>query len=79
MTSPVPQPAIPKSGGYQQEANTFSSITDLFRFFQPRKFQMSTASPPSTNQVKEGEFVFDKTTLKLWTKLDGTMRFVQFT
>lgn len=78
MTSPSPVAPTPKSGGYQQEPNTFSSVTDLFRFFQPKSIQMATASPPSTNQLNEGELVFDKTTLRLWTKLDGTARYVQW-
>ena len=78
--SVLPQPTVPKSGSFQQEANTFSSMGDLFRFFAPKKVRFSKNSPPVLNKdVSEGEFVFDKTALRLYTVADQTLRYVQFT
>lgn len=80
MTSPVPQPSIPKSGGFQREANIFSSFNDLFRFFQPRKMKVSKNSPPVLNvDVTEAEFVWDRTLNRLYTVSNNTLRYVQFT
>jgi hypothetical protein len=74
MSSPTPQPVIPKSGTYNQEANTFSSVTDLYRFFQTKQFKASLSSPPLAKDVNELEFVVDKSALRVYTKIDGTLR-----
>jgi hypothetical protein len=39
----------------------------------------SLSSPPVARDVQEFTFVFDKTLLRLYTKIDGTLRYVQFT
>lgn len=79
MTSPSPQPVVPISGNYAAEPNTFSSINDLYRFFAPLSLKVSKVSPPGMNDVNEMQFTFDKTTLRLWIKVDNTLRYVQFT
>lgn len=79
MSSPNPQPAVPKAGGYQNESSSFASFNDLFRFFQPLAIKVSKNSPPIATDLKEMQWTFDKTTLKLWIKVDGTARYVQFT
>jgi hypothetical protein len=78
--SVLPQPTTNKSGTFQNEGNTFTSMSDLFRFFAPKKMRFSKNSPPVLNKdVTEGEFVFDKTALRLYTVADNTLRYVQFT
>ncbi len=79
MSLPNPQPNVPISGGYKQEANTFSSINDLYRFFEPLTKKVSKNSPPTTNDVNEMTLTFDKTALRLYIKVDGNLRYVQFT
>jgi len=78
--SVLPQPVIPRSGNYDQEANTFSAFGDAFRFFQTRRFKISKNSPPVLNKdVSEGEFVLDKTALRIYTVMDNTLRYIQWT
>ncbi len=79
MSSPNPQPVVSKAGGYTQEPNTFSSINDLYKFFAPLTIRVSKNSPPGLTDVNEMQFCFDKAALRLWIKVDGTLRFVQFT
>lgn len=80
MTSAIPQSSVDKAGGYQREANTFSSFGDLFRFFQPRIMKVSKNSPPVLNvDVTEGTLVWDRTLSRLYTCSNGILRFVQFT
>jgi len=78
--SVLPQPTIPKSGGFQQESNTFSSINDLFRFFAPKKVRFSKVSPPVLNKdITEGEMIIDKTALRVYFVVDQTLRYVALT
>lgn len=80
MSSPVPQNPSPRSGGYQQEPNSFSAFSDLFRFFQPKKVKVSKNSPPVLNvDVFEAEWVWDRTLKRLYTVSDGALRYVAFT
>ena len=80
MTAALPQPIGPKSGDFTREANTFSSINDLFRFFQTKRIKISKNSPPVLNKdITEGELVWDRTALRLYTVSDGALRYVAFT
>jgi hypothetical protein len=80
MTSPAPQPAVSKSGGFQTESGIFTNFNDLYRFFQPRIMKVSKQSPPVLNvDVHEGEIVWDRTANRLYTCSNQTLRFVQFT
>lgn len=79
MSSSIPSPISPKTSNQTNEVSIATSLYDINRFFQPKKFQMATASPPSTNQVKEGEFVIDKTALRIYTKVDGVLRYWSLT
>lgn len=79
MSSPVPKAAVPKSGGYEQEPNSFSAFNDLFRFFQPRKCKISKNSPPVLNiDVSEAEWVWDRTLSRLYTVSNGALKYVAF-
>ena len=80
MTSPAPQPTVNIAGNYQQESNSFTSINDIYRFFQPRIMTISRQSPPVLNvDVHEGELVWDRTANRLYTVSNQTLRYVQFT
>lgn len=52
---------------------------NLMRFFATKKLRASLTSPPLAKDVGELEFVFDKTALRLYTKVDNTLRYVTFT
>lgn len=79
-TSAVPVSPTPKSSGFQDEVSVATSIQDLFRFFQPARLRVSKNSPPVLNvDVTEGQMVWDRTLLRLYTASDNTLRYVQFT
>lgn len=80
MVSPKPAPANPRSGGYFSEVGTFTDMSSLFRFFQPRIMKVSKNSPPVLNvDVREGERCWDRTLNREYTVSNGVLRFVQFT
>lgn len=79
MSSAVPKSPHLKAGTYDAEPSTFGDINSLLRFFATKKLRASLSSPPLAQQVGELEFVFDKTALRLYTKIDGTLRYVVFT
>lgn len=72
------QPVL-KEGGYGSEVSSFGDINNLFKFFATKKLRASLSSPPLAHQVGELEFVYDKTQQRLYTKIDGTLRYVAFT
>lgn len=78
MAQPNPvQPSL-KSGGYGDEISSFTDLNNLLRHFATKKLRPSITTPPLAKDVGELEFVFDKTTLKLWTKVDGVLKSVTF-
>lgn len=80
MSSPKPQPANIKTANQNNEVAIATSISDVNRFFQPRKIRISRNSPPLLNvDIFEAELIFDKTALRLYTVLDQTLRYVQLT
>ena len=80
MVSPVPRNPGGKAGGYANEVATFTDINSLFRFFQPRRMKISKVSPPVLNKdIFEAEIIYDKTLNRLYTVIDQTLRYVQFT
>lgn len=79
MTSPTPQPTVDKSGGFQHETNTFTSLNDAFRFLQPKRIKTSLSSPPLAKDVGEAEIVLDKTALRIYTKVDGNLKYWSLT
>jgi hypothetical protein len=78
MSSAVPKPPILRSGQYDEPA-TFGDIQALHKFMVENHVRPSLSSPPLAYQLGELTFVFDKTLLRLYTKIDGTLRYVQFT
>lgn len=80
MTSPIPVNPGNKSTGYTREPNSFSSFGDLYQFYQPKHLKVSRVSPPVVNKdVTEGELILDKTLLRIYTVVDGTLRYFQLT
>jgi len=80
MTSPTPQPVAPKSSTQNNEVAIATSISDVNRFFQPKIFKISRNSPPLLNvDVTEGTLVLDRTAGRLYTVLNGVLKYVAFT
>lgn len=80
MASAVPKAPNPKSGTYDSEVSTFTDVSALFRFFQPKILKVSKASPPVLNvDIKEGELIWDRTANRLYTVSNGALRYVAFT
>lgn len=79
MVSPRPQQPYLKSGTYDNENNTFGDVNNLMRFFATKAMRASLSSPPLAHQVGELEWVFDRVALRLYVKVNGLLRYVQFT
>jgi hypothetical protein len=79
MSSPVPQQPYGKAGNYASEVSVQTDINAMLRFFATKALRAALSSPPLAKDVEELTFVFDRATLKLWTKVNGTLRYVQFT
>jgi hypothetical protein len=69
----------PREGGYGQEQSISGDLNSLFRFFASKRLRASRNSPPLAKEVGELEFVWDKTLKRLYTKSDGSLRYVAFT
>jgi hypothetical protein len=78
LINPPSAPIAPKSSGFSSEVATATSFSDLYQFFAPLQIQLATQSPPSINQLKERQLVFDSTTGKLWTLLNNVAKSCQF-
>ena len=76
--SATPQPPVLRAGLYDEPA-TFGDITAIFRWMVENHIRPSLSSPPLAKDVQELTFVWDKTLNRLYTKSDGTLRYVQFT
>lgn len=80
MTSPLPQPAAPKSSTYPDDPSIATSFSDLQRFYQPLSIKVSNNSPPILNKdIKEGQIILDKTTLRIYIVVDKTLRYWSLT
>lgn len=79
MSSAIPKSPYLKSATYDKEPDNFGDFGNLARFFATKKLRASLTSPPETRSVGELELVYDKTAQRLYTKIDGTLRYVAFT
>ncbi len=79
MTSPIPVQPTLKEGQYINELSSFGDLNNLFKNFATKKLRASLSSPPLTKDIGELEFLFDKSALRLYTKIDGTLHYVTFT
>jgi hypothetical protein len=78
MASPKSQPLAPKSSTFTDQVATATSFADIQRYYQPLQIQLARVSPPNINQLNERQLVFDATTGKLWTLLNGVAKSCQF-
>lgn len=79
MVSPIPKQPFLRAGTYDDEANTFSDINDIARSFATKALRTSLSSPPLAKDVQELTLVYDKTANRLYTKIDGNLKYVAFT
>lgn len=79
MSSPIPAPLAPKSSTFTDQVATATNFADLQRALANLQIRVSKNSPPNSNDLHEMQFIFDKTTLKLWIQVNGVGRYVQFT
>lgn len=75
--SVIPQPPVLRAGNYDEPA-TYSDIQAIFKWMIENHARPSLSSPPLAKDVEELTFVWDKTLNRLYTKSDGTLRYVQF-
>lgn len=73
-----PKPFTLRAGAYSEEPATFADLTEMAKYMVQTHIRPSRTSPPIANDVGELTFVFDKSALRLYTKIDGTLRYVQF-
>lgn len=79
MSSVLPQQPFLKSGTYDKESSSYTDIQSLMKNFATKTLRPSLSSPPLAKDVAELTFVYDKTANRLYTKVDGTLRYVAFT
>lgn len=79
MSSAIPKQPYLKSGTYDFEPSTFGDLNNVNRFFATKKMRAALTSPPEARAVGELEAVYDKTLNRIYMKIDGVLRYVQFT
>lgn len=72
-----PRPFVLRSGVYDNEPATFGDLTAVARYMTESHIRPSRTSPPIAADVGEFELVIDKTALRIYTKIDNTLRYVQ--
>jgi hypothetical protein len=72
-----PTPIIPtlKEGKYSQEQSISGDLNMFFRNFQGKKLKVSRNSPPLAKEIEELELIIDKTALRIYTKVNNTLRY----
>jgi len=79
MVEPTPIVPTLKEGAYGQEQSISGDLNMFFRNFQGKKLKVSRNSPPLAKEIGELELIWDKTLKRLYTKSDGSLRYVAFT
>lgn len=74
-----PKQPVLKSALYTDEPSSFTDLNILFKQFMPKKMRPTRSTPPIANDIGELELYFDKTALRLYTKVNGSLRYVVFT
>lgn len=75
MTAKIP---VLREGQYSNEGSSFDDFGNVSRFFMPRKLRESRTSPPVAADVPELTLVYDKTANRLYTKVNGALKYVAF-
>jgi hypothetical protein len=80
VTEAVPSPIAPKSSTFTDGVATATSFSDLQRFFQPITLRVSKHSPPVLNKdITEGQLLIDRTAGRLYTVINGVLKYLQWT
>lgn len=79
MSDPIPQQPYLKTGKYSDEPGAFTDFNSLLRSFATKKLRYSLTTPPLLKDVPEGEMVLDKTLLRIYMTVDGTLRYFALT
>lgn len=74
-----PKQPVLKAALYADETSSFTDLNVLFKNFMPKKLRPTRTTPPIANDIGELELYFDKTALRLYTKVNGALRYVTFT
>lgn len=78
MSAVIPKPPILRSANYDESA-TYGDLTAVFKWMIENHIRYSLTSPPLLKDVKEGTCVLDKTLLRIYFTVDGTLRYLQLT
>lgn len=79
MSDPIPAPTQGKSSQHGNEVSISTSISDIQRNMVNQTLKVSKNSPPTMNDLKEMQPIFDKSTGKLHILVNGVSKSVQFT
>lgn len=74
-----PKQPFLKAGLYDNEPGVFTDLQSLNQFFASKKLRYSRTSPPLIKDVPEGEMVLDKTLLRIYLQVDGSLRYLTLT
>lgn len=73
-----PQPPVLRAANYDEPA-TFGDIGAIFKWMVENHVRYSLTSPPLAKDLQEGTCVLDKTLLRIYFLVNGTLRYVQLT
>jgi hypothetical protein len=79
MVSPDPRQPVLKSALYTDEPSSFTDLNILFKQFMPKKMRPTRTSPPIAGDIGELELYLDKTALRIYTKVNGSLRYLSLT
>lgn len=79
MVNPDPKQPFLSSGLYGDEPATFQDLNNILKNFMTKKLRASLTTPPLLKDVGELELVYDKTLNRLYTNVNGALKYVAFT
>lgn len=77
-----PNPVAPniKTSTQNNEVAIATSFSDVNRYFQPKILKISKQSPPVLNvDVTEGTLILDRTAGRIYTVVNGVLKYVALT
>lgn len=76
MSAKPKQPVL-KSALYSDEPSSFTDLNILFKQFQPKKIRLTRTTPPVLNDTQESELYLDRSTKRLYTKINNVLVYFQ--
>lgn len=72
-----PRQPVLKSALYDNETASFTDLNILFKQFAAKKMRTTRTTPPIANDIGECELYVDKSTKRIYSKIDGVLVYFQ--